>query len=333
MKTKYVIIGAGIGGLAAGAELKRLGETDFVILEKQDKVPMNFHNGLHYLHSTDFNLPFEFTFKKNPITEEIWNTKTNTFSKCATLPEAIEYSKKIMESKRHVTSIMDPGKLKEVIVPENDDMNSLIQAYVEYIGLEHFQFGEEVQKIKQFPKEIFTKQNNIYEYEFIITTAPLTSTYEVCGTTCPYELKNQPLYITNFENRNIVKNWLIVLYMSDPKFPPHRITAMNGILSMESMRELTQEDDIIIKYLIGDLFDYCLESRTSYKWDTGRIFGLDTKQREEIVSSFAAMDIYLLGRFARWEHRLRIDTTILQAQEIIQQIYAISRTIPAGAIS
>jgi cation diffusion facilitator CzcD-associated flavoprotein CzcO len=132
-KVKTIIIGAGIGGLSAAAELKSKGEKDFIVLESQTKVPMNMQNGLHYLHSTDFGTPFPFKYKSNPIVEEIWDTRTNEFKKHATIPEIMEYSKKIGESKRHPCSIMDPGKLKEVFVPENDDMNSLINAYVDYI--------------------------------------------------------------------------------------------------------------------------------------------------------------------------------------------------------
>ena len=319
IETKVLIIGAGIGGLAAGAELKSKGETNFVIIDKSPSVPRNLHNGSHYLHSIDFGTPFPFKFKKIPLTEEIWNTRTNTFTKSATFDEVIEYSKKIMENKRHITYITEIGKVREVYCPDDNNMDSLIDAYVDYIGKEHFVFGENVESIYYDAKEVHTN-TAVYCYENLISTMPLDALYKVSEEVCPYELKNKVLYITNFKNCNIVNNWMIILYMTDLKLPVFRISTMNGILSMESMRELTHDDDVIIKYLIGDTFDYELNSKTSFRWETGRIFGLTSEEREQITLRFAQKRVYLVGRFANWNGKLRMDTTILQAKEIVNKI-------------
>jgi len=316
MKVKYLILGAGIGGLSAAAELKSRGETDFAVVDKCESLPTNLHNGLHYLHTSDFGTPFPFEFKKCVLTEEIWNTRTNEFKKVANLPEMFEYSKKIMENLRHPSSIMDPGKRNEVWIPLSNSMNDLLQAYHNYIGEEKFIWNFKVRKISTIIKVITDGEQDI-EYEKIISTIPISDLYNFCQLESPYEFKQKAIYINNYIATNVVPNWLIVLYMSDPKFLPYRITSFNNIISMESLINLTYEDEIVIKYLIGDLFEYNLKAKTSYKWETGRIFGLQKQEREQMIDNFAKMDIYLLGRYAQWDGKLLIHSTIEQAKSII----------------
>ena len=90
-----------------GGKLKELDE-DFLIVDKCESLPLNLHNGVHYLHSNDFGTPFPFEFKKITATEEVWNPRTDTFNKVSTIPEMVEYSLKVMGT-RHPSSIMDPG--------------------------------------------------------------------------------------------------------------------------------------------------------------------------------------------------------------------------------
>lgn len=318
-KVKFLIIGAGIGGLSAGAELKQAGE-DFLIIEKSKSLPLNLANGLHYLHSKDLGTPFDFQYKTCVMSEQIWDTRTNKFSKSATIPEMFEYSKKISESIRHPSSILDPGKRLEVYVPESNNMNDLLMAYHNYIGKDKFAFKEGITKIDTDKKIAKFESRASVHYDYLITTAPLNKFYQICGKNCKYELKQKELFIANYRTTNIVSNWLIVLYMSDPKFPPYRITAFNGLISMESMKPLTHEDEIVIKYLIGDLFDYDLESKQEYKWETGRIFGLERKDREEMIESFNECGIFPLGRYGTWNGKETMDTTILSAKNIIKSL-------------
>ena len=85
-----LVIGAGIGGLAAAAELKSKGK-DFIVIEKSNSLPLNLANGLHYLHSIDFGTPFEFQYKTCVMSEQIWNTRTNAFTTSPTIFEMFEY--------------------------------------------------------------------------------------------------------------------------------------------------------------------------------------------------------------------------------------------------
>ena len=127
MNYKIIILGAGIGGLGVGSWCSIRGD-DFIIVDLLKSIPLNFHNGIHYLHSQNLDLPFEFKTKKIQATEEIWNPRTDEFKKMSVLPEMIEYSMKLMGI-RHPSSIMDPGNREwDTFVPESNNMNDLIKS-------------------------------------------------------------------------------------------------------------------------------------------------------------------------------------------------------------
>lgn len=326
MKVKTLILGSGIGGLAAGAALKANGEHDFIIVDRTPSLPMNLHNGLHYLHSSDFPKPFHFDFKKVTLTEEVWNVRKDEFTKCATLPQMFEYSKKIMENLRHPSSIMDPGKRQEVWVPESNNMNDLLQAYHDYIGEEKFIWSSDLNQINiEKHKIAFGEMGDEIEYENCISTIPINVFEKLSGVRTGNDFKHKTIYITNYKTTNIVSNWLIVLYISDPKFKPYRMTVMNGILSMESIDPMTPDDKVIVKYHCDDLFDYDLSSENSYAWDTGRIFGLTPDERKTMIDAFAKKDIHLLGRFATWNGKTLMDSTIRDANKITELLHEKTR--------
>ena len=321
MKVKTLIIGAGVGGLAAGAFLKQNGEEDFLIVEKQSSVPNNLSNGLHYLHDTNFQLPFKMDFKKCLLTETVWDTRNNTFKDRATLPEAFEYSKKVMDNLRHPSSILDPGKRDCVWIPESNDMNEMIAKFEQYIGTEKFIFMNPVHSIDSMHRTATLGNGEMIEYENIISTAPAPSLAKMLGGEAELSrFKQKELFITNYKTNNIVPNWMIVLYMSDPKFPPYRISCFNNIISLESMAEIQHDDEVVIKYIIGELFDYDLESKSQYKWETGRIFGINKIERKNMVDYLTGMNIFPIGRFGLWNGKIRIDDTIEQAQRVVSTL-------------
>lgn len=323
MKKKYLVIGAGIGGLSAAGYLKQAGE-DFIVIEKSKSVPNNLANGLHYLHSIDFDLPFKMEFKQCILTENVWDTKNNTFSDKAMLPDLFSYSRKIMDDLRHPSSIMDPGKSTRVFVPDSNDMNELIVKYTDFIGGENFIVGASIVRLdlkSRVAEYKIGEQTEVIEFDYLITTMPLTYFAPMVGYMETEDvLKYKPIHITNYKAKNVVPNWLIVLYMADQKFPPYRITCFNRIISMESLRELSHDDEVIIKYIIGDLFDYDLDSVSKYKWETGRIFGFDKDARADFIKSMAALDVYPVGRFALWNGKLRMDSTIRQSQRVVKNL-------------
>jgi hypothetical protein len=329
-KIDVLVIGAGVGGLAAGSYLKSKG-MDFVIVERSDAVPNNLRNGMHYLHSTELNLPFELKFKQCKLTENIWDTRTNTFKKEAMIPEIFEYSQKVMENLRHPSSIMDPGENSHVFVPESNDMNELIDKYKEYIGDEKFLLSTSLSSLDTKNKiAIFEDLNNGWsneiEYKYLINTSPIDKFLKLTDITHPLpeeNFKSVELFITNYETVNITSNWMIGLYMSDPKFPPYRISCFNNLLSMESLSPIDHDKEVIIKYIIGDLFDYELKSKQEYSWKTGRIFGVDKLSRKEIVDALSAVDIYSIGRYGLWNGKLRMDDTIHQAEKIVESLWTL----------
>ena len=323
IKTKYLILGSGVGGLSAGANLKKLDE-DFIIVDKQEKLPNNLSNGLHYRHSTDLKLPFHTDFKSCILTENVWDPRTNKFSNYSFLPEMFEYSKKIMEDLRHPSSIMDPGKRNCVWVPESNNMNDLLNQCHDYIGSEHFKFGFSLASVaKEMKTAIFKNSKDEVmnvEYEYLITTMPVDKFVEIAKIEHNLEFKFKNLNMTNYKPKNIVPNWMIVLYISDPKFIPYRISCFNNVISMESLKELKYEDEIIVKYLLRDLFDYDLESKEVYEWKSGRIFGISKDERMKIVKEMIDCDIYPVGRFALWNGKIRMDDTARQAHDVVELI-------------
>lgn len=320
MRTKYLIIGSGIGGLASGATLKEKGEESFVIVDKCKELPLNLSNGVHYLHSNDFGTPFPFELQKITAVEEIWDPRTDEFKKVSHIPEMVEYSLKVMNL-RHPSSIQDPGTRSwDTFLPMSNDMNDLLKHYHKYIGEENFIFDLELESVDEDKKIAKFKSGTTIEYEYMITTTPLDKFIKSCGRETDLTFKSIPVYIVNYKTDRIVANWLLGIYISDPQFPPYRITILNNIISMESIKEMTRTEEEIVKYHLGRYFDYTLESGQKYTWETGRIFGLSKEQRDKIIYDFAKKDIHLLGRFATWNGKLLLDTTITQAKMIVNSI-------------
>ncbi len=324
MKIKTLVIGCGIGGLSAGAALKEAGETDFLIVDRTPDVPLNLHNGVHYLHANDFGTPFPFEFKEITSTEEIWDPRKDTFKKQAHIPEMIDYSLKVMNL-RHPSSIMDPGSRPwKTYVPLSNNMNDLLVAYRDYIGLEKFKFNMKLVKVNTITKTATFNIEGInveIEYENLIETVPLNVFEKLTGTNFGKEFKFQKLYIANYKTTGIVPNWLISMYISDDReFPPYRITILNNIISMESLKEMSPEDEHIVHYHLKRYFDYELSSKESYAWDTGRIWGLSKPEREEVLKHFESFGIYPIGRYGQWDGKLTMDTTIIQAKELVNKL-------------
>ena len=325
MKVKYAIIGAGIGGLAAAAELKAMGETDFMVFEQSHTVPKNLHNGVHYLHTDNFGTPFPFDLKEVKSTEEVWNPRKDEFKSTANLPEMIGYSLKVMDL-RHPSSIMDPGtRAWKTYLPLDNNMNSLLCAYEEYIGKENFQFKAQVGTVNRANRTLFLPEQPAIKsvhYDHLITTAPLNRFLLCCDSPLLMDLtfQNRPLHITNYQTTRIVANWLISLYVADDQFPVYRITVLNNTISMESLAALTLEDEYIVRYHLKRYLDYDMATRQSYCWETGRIWGLTKAERAQVVRTFAEDSIYLLGRFGLWNGKLLLDNTIKQARYIVKYL-------------
>ncbi len=323
-KVKHLIIGCGIGGLAAAAELKAAGQEDFWVVDKCEQLPMNLHSGVHYLHTADLHLPFAFEVKEIISTEEIWNPRKDEFKKQSHVPEMIDYSMKLM-GLRHPSSIMDPGNRDwKTYIPLSNNMNDLLLSFQTYIGIDKFVFSAQLIKIDTVERVATFNypcgESFSIRYENLISTAPLKTFGKITDIEFDCEFKHSPLYIVNYATTNIVPNWLVSLYIADDKFPVYRITIMNNIMSMESLSRLTSAEEHITKYHLDRYFEYSLETREDYVWETGRIWGIDKTKREEIVKRYGERGIYLIGRFGTWDGKLIMDTTILQAKETVRKI-------------
>jgi hypothetical protein len=322
-QVKTLILGAGIGGLATGAELLKMNESDFLIVDSAPSLPLNLGNGVHYLHDTDLDLPFQLDFKHITSTEEIWNPRKDEWKKTAHIPEMMEYSMKVM-GVRHPSSISDPGsRAWKTYVPLSNDMNDLLKAYETFIG-DRFVFGCKLMRCDTLGKTATIEDNfgvpHLIKYERLVSTLPLPYLCKACGVTSEANFVQKPIYITNYKSENIVPNWLVSIYISDLKFPPYRITILNGIVSMESLTPMTEHEESVVKYHLERYFDYDLKSASRHSWPSGRIWGLDKDVRDALVATFGVFGISLVGRYGRWDGKLEMATTVRQAQEIVREI-------------
>jgi hypothetical protein len=320
-KIDNLIIGSGIGGLALGAEFTK-NNLEFLIADKNQSIPKNLHNGIHYLHTDKLNLPFECELKEITSTEEIWNPRKDEFKKCAHLPEMVDYSIKVM-GLRHPSSIMDPGSRPwKTFVPISNNMNDLLDSFENYIGAENFLWERKLiaidaeNKIATFD---WNQREEKIQYENLITTAPLTVTAKLLNLEHP-ELKFQTLHITNYKTENIVANWLISLYISDDLFPVYRVTHLNNILSMESLKPLTEYEEHIIHYHLSRYFQYDTKTKETYSWESGRIWGISKEQRRKILEKVIEKDIIPIGRYGLWNGKLEMSATVEQAQIVVKSI-------------
>lgn len=321
MKYKVLIIGSGIGGLSAAAELKSRGIEDFKVVDRTPSLPLNLHNGVHYLHTNDFGTPFPFKFQEIRSKEQIWHPVKDIWKNQADLPEINEYGIKAFDI-RHPSSIMDPGnRAWKTFIPMSNNMNDLIQAYHDYVGKEKFEWGYKLLSVDKEEKIATFEKDGLkltIEYENMITTAPMNTFEELFGIKIDKPLEHRTVHVTNYKTTGIIPNWLVGIYIPDMDFPPYRITILNNIISMESSHKLTQEDEYNIKYHLGKQYDYELDTKTEYSWDTGRIWGLRPWDREKVVRELVEKDIYPLGRYGLWNGKLTMDTTAIQARDIVE---------------
>ena len=132
MKPKYVILGAGAGGLGAGTWLKQRGE-NFVIIEGSSSLPMNLNNGVHYLHSVPI-LPIELQkdLRKITLTEGVLYSDGNV-KYHADFNDVLNYAMKVREI-YHPSSIMSVGKRNHAFMPSSNELNYLLKSMADYIG-------------------------------------------------------------------------------------------------------------------------------------------------------------------------------------------------------
>lgn len=316
----YLILGSGIGGLAAGAELKSKGIESFLIIDKSEKLPLNLHNGVHYLHDINFEPPFPFDFKKITLTEEIWNPIRREFKKQSLFSDSIQYSIKTL-SIGHPSSIMSIGKTEEVYVPESNNMNDLLEAYYKYIGEDKFKFGYSLKEI-DLENGLITFENGetISDFHYLISTLPLDFFTKACNSHFDAKFDYQPIFVTNYEVKNIVPNWMINLYIPELKFPAYRISVLNNTMSIESCKELAFIDEMEMSHYLREYFEYDIQSKQSYNWKTGKIISISKDDRGEIIDYFENYDIFLIGRFGLWNRKLLMHNTAFQSKKVVEYL-------------
>jgi hypothetical protein len=322
-KVNTLIIGSGVGGLGCACWMKHHGSgLDFMVMEASAELPMNLHNGVHYLHSIP-ELPFKPDLKKITLTDGVLSN--DEILHVPSLKHALEYSEKVREI-QHPSSIMEVGKEDTVYLPSSNCANEFLQEMYEYAGKENFHFGcwlselDTEKKLAIFKSE--GKEFNI-TYENLISTVPLDKFRGIIKNDYinSLSLKYSPVYITNYKVEKIVPNWMINLYIPDKNSPVYRASILNGICSVESIRTLTKGEIWQVKDMLG-MFHLSMEEEVkTYTWSTGKVISISMDERYKAQQELEKLGIYLVGRFACWNRKLLIDNTISQSKEVVEKIY------------
>lgn len=312
-----LVIGAGAGGLGAGCWLKHEGFS-FLIVDPSKALPLNLHNGVHYLHSIP-ELPFKNTIKKITLTEAILSH--GKFFHEPNLQYALDYSEKVRDV-QHPSSIMNVGKNDCAYMPDGN-LNRLLIDMRNYIGVDNFRFGQWITKIDTTNKiveisEVCGKKE--YHYEHIISTVPIESMFNLIGyKDSGIDFLQNAIYVTNYQISNIVPNWMISLYIPDKEYSIYRASILNGICSVESIKELSEHEIKKIIPTILSMFEINTNSGIdSYEWKNGKIMSISIDQRQKVVNYLQDLQIYQIGRFGLWNRKLLIDSTINQAQSVVR---------------
>lgn len=169
----------------------------------------------------------------------------------------------------------------------------------------------------------FQKENSCVEIEYVnlISTIPLDKMRELISNEFLISLKleSAPVYITNFKVERIVPDWMINIYIPDPASPIYRASILNGICSVESMKELDGREIVNAKNTLN-MFHFADEKETSFVWKTGKVISLSPDDRLKVFEELKRMNIYQVGRFGVWNRKLLIDSTINQSKEIVYNL-------------
>ncbi len=334
-KVDVLIIGAGVGGLGAACWMnkksyaglkfgKEVHSHNFMVAEGSESLPMNLQNGVHYLHSEPL-LPFKPDLKRITLTDGV--LCGDEIIHKPSLIHALEYSEKVREV-QHPSSIMEIGKETSVFMPKSNSMNELMQEMYDYAGKENFEFGcwltelDTENKIATF-KKVENGESVFYkvEYNHLISTAPLDKFRKLINDEFinSVSLTCAPVHITNYKVEKIVPNWMINLYIPDKNSPIYRASILNGVCSVESIRPLGNGETWQARDLLS-MFHLVDEDPQKFTWNTGKVISISIDDREKILEILSKVNIHLVGRFARWDRKLLIDSTIDQAKNIVDKI-------------
>ena len=318
-KVRILVLGSGSGGLGAAAWLKHYNE-DFMVVDGCSELPLNLHNGVHYLHTVP-QLPFKSDIKKITLTDAILND--GKMYDRPSLKFALQYSEKTGEIQRP-SSIMSVGKEDTAYMPASNTLNSLLIEMHDFAGKENFQFGWWFKTLDPLTKTaVFQNsegQMESVQYEHIISTVPLDKMPKF-GEQFLKDLKLEcnPIYVANYKVENIVPNWMINIYIPDLSTPIYRASILNGVLSTESIKELTEHDTYrVIDFL--NMFHVSAGNIERYAWKTGKVISISRDDRETLIEILKGYSVYSIGRFGLWNRKLLIDSTINQSKAVVEYL-------------
>mgnify|MGYP001600203861 CR=1 FL=1 len=305
---KTIILGSGVGGLSAGKLIK-----DSIILEKQETIPKNLQNGVHYLHSIP-KIKTNIKYKQIRLDECVFNSN-DCITQKPNLYDAMLYSYKAIGIIQP-TSIFQLGKRNHCFVPQSNDMNDLIDDLAKNCNIE---FGEEFKKIDLKEKII----NDKYKYNYLLSTISLKTLLQLIGIPFKIEFNSNKIYTYNYKIytynyciKNIKSDWLISIYIARDDFYSYRMSILNNQISVESNKSM---EPVMVYKEIKKIFPFLELNEESFKegkWDTGKVISISVKNRKNILEQLLKHNIIPFGRYGQWDRRLLIDSTIEQANII-----------------
>jgi hypothetical protein len=117
-----------------------------------------------------------------------------------------------------------------------------------------------------------------------------------------------------------VPNWMINIYIPDLFTAIYRFSILNGICSVESMRELS-DHEIASTVSLLNMFHIRQDGVERFTWNTGKVISISIDDRNRLVEALKSVDIYSIGRFGLWNRKLLVDSTIEQAKMVVEHIY------------
>ena len=236
---------------------------------------------------------------------------------------SLKYSEKVREI-QHPSSIMDIGKHTKVYMPEDNSLNGLVESMHKFSGEENFLFGYWLTNIDIENKiAYFDNKGTVYsvKYDNLISTLPLDKVRKFLKNEYIENLKLNcnPVYITNFKVEKIVPNWMINLYIPNNNTPIYRASILNGICSVESIRELRKGEQYYVREIL-EMFHLCDEDPQYYSWSTGKVMSISIDDRMKLVDELKKNSVYQIGRFGLWNRKLLVDSTINQAKMVVEHL-------------
>lgn len=215
-----------------------------------------------------------------------------------------------------------------------DGCQEVIDAIAEKLEKSRIHLNESVEKITIEDKIVYTSTGK-YKYEYLVNTAPLNSFAKMVGRDATVLNYNQVLVLNiGFDKPSIDTQVSWVYYPGDEVF--YRVGFYNNIAKTERLSVYVEigykanetiDIELALKRTLDDLQrvsiinDHKVIAYNSFIINPGYVH-ITEKGRvftDNMISEMAENDIYMIGRYARWQYSA-MDDSLEQAFELNKKI-------------